>query len=197
MKILKLTGTDIGPATAIVYKNKKTEVSYFNIKHGSNGENLWTYRFGLSKTYFSPESEDEILALTEDNYVIKPIKKDKLELKDGKGNIKYAVTKDHMENHRKDVVLFWEIPNKNYTDVTYEISGKCIELGKGISGKERENISYISPAPVLEIIGDVVLVWRAVDAEDRKIEQTIKYTYNTGEWEIGVIAYSNPAQVTE
>jgi hypothetical protein len=195
MKILRLTSINVGPVIAQTFKKSKDANNiYFNIKHGSAGKNLWVYSCGLHSVHFKPANEKDSLELSGDNYILRPIKKrvggsedDKIVLKDKIGNTLYSISIDNMRHHKKDIILFWEIPNNNYTDVSYTTSGNVSELGKGWIGKERNEKLYSSPAPVLEIQGNCSLEWVAVDIDGFKIKQTIKYDFEKANWDISPI----------
>lgn len=173
MRVLKLTAVTSSPAIATVYNNRRNKELYFNIKHGSQGTELWAYSCELSKDFFAPETPSAELKLDQDNYVLIPVKKNGDLVKDKKGNALYMLTVDHNHNHRRDLLLFWEIPNVNYTDVGYSISGMANEIGKGWSGKDRGEYIFKSPAPVLEVYGDAVLEWHAQNKAGDTFKQTI------------------------
>lgn len=184
MRLQKLTSLKILPVVAQVHKNKTNNSLYYNIKHGTHGEGLWMYSCGLYKPYFTPENEGDKLEMKDDNYIIKPVKKDNVILRDKKKNVVYNITIDLSETHKKDIIVFWEIPNKNYLEVSFKVSGLATLLGEGISGKERGEVLYSSPAPVIEVLGDCELYWTGKDIENKNISQTIKYDYAKGEWDI-------------
>lgn len=173
MRILKLTAVSCSPAIATVYSNRKNKELYFNVKHGSQGSDLWAYSCELNKDYFKPDSASAELKMDADNYVIIPVKKNGQLVTDKKDNTLYMVTIDHNQNHKHDLLLFWEIPNVNYTKVEYKLSGMVNCIGTGWSGKERGNICFKSPAPVLEVYGNAVLEWSAIDQDGNSLKQTI------------------------
>lgn len=173
MRIIKLTGINSSPAIATVHRNHKSDNMYFNIKHGSQGENLWVYSCELNKSHFAPSALADELKLDNDNYVIIPVKKNGSVVKDKKDNTLYMITIDHNQNHKQDMLIFWEIPNVNYTEVTYKITGMANDIGHGWSGKERGEICFKSPAPVIEIYGNATLEWSGLDRDGNNIKQTI------------------------
>lgn len=173
MRVQTLTAVTSSAAIATVYNNRRNKALYFNIKHGSQGTELWAYSCELSKDYFIPELPSDELKLDQDNYVLIPVKKNGSVVKDKKGNALYMLTVDHNHNHRRDLLLFWEIPNVNYIDVTYSISGMANEIGKGWSGKDRGEYVFKSPAPVLEVYGDAMLEWSAKNKNGDTFKQTI------------------------
>lgn len=184
MRILKLTGVDIRPAVAMVYKNKVSNALYFNIQHGSFGKNFWIYTCGLNKIFFTPKDEQDRITLSDDNYILKPIKRNKEKIKDGKENILYNISIDSMENHKKDCIIFWEVPNKNYTNVTYTISGNAAMIAEGITGKERNDTIYSSPAPIIEAYGNCKLEWSGLNNNGERVSQTINFDYVNDKFDI-------------
>lgn len=165
MKIIRLTHLIALPATAIAIKNTRKDpaVLYYNIKHGSKGRNFVMHTTSINAKLAVPNDEDDILELKGDNYVMRPSYKANKVCKDVVGNVIYNINVDTLENHRRDIICYWEIPNKNYIKVNYTISGEIVELGKGESGKDRGDITFKSPSPVLEITGDGKLSWCATD----------------------------------
>lgn len=185
MKIIKLNAASIDKVRAHVNKKRGTGEKYLSIKHGSSG--FWIYYIMLSKNFFTLENEEDPLELKGDDYVLKPIKKNGNVIKDSKGNIVYCLEKDYMENHKKDNLVFWEIPNKYYTNVKHEISGMAKEIAVGIVGKERDGVAFSSPAPIIEVLGDCVLSWTGKNEHGDTIQQYIKYDYMSNTWDIGVV----------
>jgi len=176
MKILKLDHIGIKNAKAVVFKNKKNNELYFNIKHGSS--KFWVWSASLDKKYYKPKNDNDVLELSENDYILIPIKGKKEVLKDKKNNTLYFISKDYMEIHKNDILLLWEIPNKNYTSVKYKVEGNASVIGTGMAGKERDNVKYTSPAPVVEILGNCKLTWEAVDVNGDKYKQEIEYKNN-------------------
>jgi hypothetical protein len=188
MKMLKLTGLRVMPVYASVYIGKRTQVRYFNIMHGSRDFSVWSC--GMNKRLFNPDNygrDVDKIELTDNNYTLVPVET----AKNPNNTQFYAVYSDGVESHTTDIILFWEIPNKRYTEVTYSISGSCRELGSGVTGMTRDGIEYRSPAPVLEIYGDVTLSWSGKDMIGQSLSQTISYDYATASWKIP------PMEVTE
>lgn len=192
--IRKLTAFITEPVVAKVYFHKKNSKQYYNVKHGSSSKNanndsdLWSYSFGLAKNHFPVQDDVPELLLEGDDYIITTVKVNGESIKDKKGNVLYNISKDDNDVHKKDIILLWEIPNKNYIDVKYVAEGTCTILGEGISGKERGDVIYSSPAPVIEILGDVTLTWsgRYFDNNNgyKKVSQVIKYNYANNSWDI-------------
>lgn len=165
MRILTLTSEGIKPAVATVFKDK--DKSHYNIKHGSRGKDTHVLSYGLDKTFFDPVKLDQsTYELKDDNYILIPIKKDGIQVKDRNGNCLYSISIDNVRNHKKDAILILEIPNNNYTEVNFTTTGNVSVLGQGIIGKTRSDKLYSSPAPILEIYGDCVLTWTGKNGDD-------------------------------
>jgi len=189
MKILKITASVIKPVKAVTVRSRnvnKPDDLHYNVKFGSMGSDLWVYSMGVDRKLFKPKDAGDVLELTDDNYVLIPIKNNGDAIKDRKGNDIYYITVDHTEDHRKDTIALWEIPSRNYQNVEYTADGEVRVLGYGLTGKTRGSIKYISPAPVLEVMGDCVLKWTGIDKNNKEVSQTITYT-SDGKWEIGLI----------
>jgi len=187
MKIVKLTGLGIGSVTAQVYKNTKGKM-YFNISHGTKGKDLFVWKCGLRDGRFTPKSEGDTLELNDNNYIIRNVlDKNKQVMKDVNGNLLYNIDIDYMENHKNDLLVLWEIPNKNYKECRYTVTGDVDVIGEGKTGKIRGDKKFISPAPVLEIYGDCELVWSAVDKNNKGYKQIFKYDYAENKWSINPV----------
>jgi len=185
MKIIKLNATSIDKVKAHINKKRGTGEKYFSIKHGSSG--FWIYYIMLSRNFFTLDNEDDVLELKGDDYVLKPLKRRNSVIKDSKGNTVYCLEKDYMENHKRDNLVFWEIPNKYYTDVKHTISGMAKEIALGTVGKERNGIEFSSPAPIVEVLGDCTLSWVGKNEDGKIVQQSIKYDYMSNTWDIGII----------
>ncbi len=187
MRVLKLTGNIKSPAIAAATKFKNSDKMYYTLHIGSIGKDLWCYKIGLDFRHFKPQNSTDILTLSDDNYFIKPIFKNNTIVKDALGNDMYVITIDHMDNHKNDILLLWEIPNKyNYNNIEYKLDGLITELAIGYTGKIRSSLISKTPAPVLEITGDCEFSWTAED-DKSYYEQHIKYSYAEKEWEINPI----------
>jgi len=184
LKVIKLTGILIEPAVASATKFKNSDKVYYTLYNGSIGKDLWCYKIGLDYRYFKPENDSDVLKLTDNNYFLRPVYKDNEIVKDRLGNPMYALTIDHMDNHKNDVLLLWEIPNRyNYSNIKYKIDGIATELAIGYTGKVRSEVIYKTPSPIIEITGDVILSWTAED-DEHIYSQTIKYSYADSNWDI-------------
>lgn len=179
MRILTLTSEGIGNAVATIFKNKDT--IHFNIKHGSSGRDLHVWSCGMDKKYFNPaKHQSSTFELTDDNYVLLPVRKNGEQLKDKNNNNIYSVSIDNVKNHKKDIILIWEIPNNKYTSVVFTINGDVSLLGEGVIGKTRNGVDYTSPAPVLEIFGVCKLTWSGIDEHNNTVGGVIEYDKENG-----------------
>lgn len=183
MKIIKLTSSIVSKVIASTVKNKNKTKEYYNIKHGGRGEGLHTYKMGMDERIFKVDKSE--LILNDDNYILIPIYRQKKQLKDKADNFMYYISTDQMEDHKNDHIVFWEIPNKFYTDVKYEITGDVNTIACGTIGRSRGNVNYTSPAPILEVYGECTLSWTAIDNNGRKLEQV--FTFEDGKWNIGTV----------
>lgn len=184
MKILLLRDNIVSPATAIVRKNKTANKLYFYIPHGTRLPGLFAYNMGVNYKDFAPKNENEELKLDGNNYIILPVRKDDKIVTDSNNNTIYYVAKDYNTSHSDDIILFWEIPNKKYTDVEFKVSGEVEVIAKGFSGKQRGTELYKSPAPVLEIYGDCQFEWSG-KSDTGIVGQSIKYKYSdSNSWNI-------------
>lgn len=191
MKILKLTAYTLAPVEPVVYRTKNN-VSYYNIVVGTRDINHKRYIIKLNKHYFDPDTIEN-LTLNKDNYVLIPFLingkiADGNELhKDSNGNPMYILSKDNETIHKKDILVFWEIPNIMYTDVKFNTSGYVEVIARASSGKTRQGKIYTSPYPVLEVFGDCRLSWSARDKNGCICRQDITYNQRDDKWDIGVI----------
>lgn len=178
MRVMKLTHEEATIAEAFVIENPKSKQLYFNIWHGMRATNFWSYVCGLDHKLFAPECKNETLKLENNNFVLKPVIKKGTFVKDNKGNVLYCLTTDNDPKHRKDILLFWEIPNYNFFNVKYTVTMKAGILGEGSAGKVRGENVLLSPYPVIEILGDCTLSWMADDIEGNRYFQNIIVTVN-------------------
>lgn len=184
MRILNLTTFGISTATARSTWNKKNLRYYYNITLGFRGYEYKIYTIYLSHRHFKSEKNMEVLELTDNNYVLQPIKENGKIQKDNHGNPMYCIYCSDINNYKRDIVLIWEIPNKLYTDIMYEIKGDVRQLAEATYGQEREGKIYKSPIPVLEIFGDCELTWSGIDNHSLKVGQVIKYNYVLDQWDM-------------
>ena len=194
MRILRLTDLKIEPMEASCYtKIKDGETKrYYNVRHGSDEPGFHAYTCGLDVRYFKPETNSDVYRFTDDDYSLRQLYAPstdgkKKPLIDGLGNPFYLISKDRIESSKKDMIIFWEIPNKNFISCNYTLKGMVTEVAKGYIGKKRNNVTYKVPAPVLEVIGSCELTWEAVNADNQRFSQTIKYDTVEDRWDIGIL----------
>jgi len=192
MKIVRLTATGVEPVKAQAYYNNKKDTLYFNIKHGSVGENFGYWLGRISPKIKQPDDISDILVLDMNNYVFVPKRTETGVLKDKLGNTVYSIGIDFSSLHQRDIVIFWEIPNRNYSNVKFKTSGECEVIGTGYNGKDRGDIVYKSPAPIIEVVGNCELSWSGVDSDGNSIEQNILYDYTNGKWDIKPLQIIKP-----
>ena len=191
MKIMKLANNKVDYATATTYTNKEG-VHYFNLYLGTPGVNTWLWKCYLDKKYFVPDTSTSTMTLDKDNYNILPIKYRKKGvskyIKDSKGNISYNIVLDTEVSHVNDVLVLWELSNKKMSDVTYDITGDALIIGKASTGRDRGTGGDIIPALAIEITGDCKLEWSGMYNKE-EVRQVIEYVYTDKNWKI------NPMQV--
>jgi len=187
MRILKLTTDKIEPITARVYKNKDNNELYYNIKHGTYGPDSWAYSCCLYKPIFTPVNENDKYILDNNNYELKAIIKDDKILKDKHGNVVYNITTNKHNSDNRHNIIFWELPNKEYKDITYEVIGIFSILGSGITNHGTIDNLLLAPALVIEAVGPVKLTWKAKDINDNNLSQTVSYIAKHNKWIVGDI----------
>lgn len=174
MRVMLLTAEQAGPARATVIVNPQSGKLYYNIWHGLRSLGFWAYVCTLNHKHFAPRTRDDVIELDKNNYALKPVMKKGDCLKDSRDNELYCICVDEDDlSHRKNILLFWEIPNINYINVKFNTTANAALLGEGSYGKHRGKTHYISPYPVLEIMGDCTLEWSAEDIQGNKITQKI------------------------
>ena len=195
MKLVKLVNGTVAEVTARLTKPNRSGRRFYKITHGSFAHGLHAWILPLAQAIFGKQDdgvEGSEKVLTEDSYVLQPIIVKDKHITDINGQKKYRITRDNLLDHKKDVLLFWEIPNNYYTHVKYNISGSCAKIAEGKSGRNRNGKQYTSPFPVIEIMGDCTLTWSAKDTiNNREISQTISYKYNTEDFDISPIYEKN------
>jgi len=188
MKIIKLTYKETLPVTTTIIKNRDNK--YHNLKHGTRGLGLWEWSASMNVVNY-PVIEDKTILLDKDNYTIVPVTKDKKIITDSLHNVLYSITTDDITSHRKDILLLWELPIKNFKTISYTLSGDVLELGNGYIGKVRGTRRQKIAAPVLEITGDSTLTWTGVTFDNKHYKQTVNFTYSDSSWDI------NPPKLIE
>jgi len=172
--------------TAITYKRSEN-VRYFNIVHGNKGAMFGYWLARINKHIAQPVNDNDIYTFTGNNYTLVPYRHSDGVSTDKLGNTIYSVSSDNGTEHIRDIILFWEIPNRSYVKVDYKISGSVTEIGKGYTGRDRGEHVFKSTAPILEVFGDCTLEWTAVDLDGLTYTQTITYVHESGSWDVQVI----------
>jgi len=189
MKIVKLTTAEVKSVTCHAYSKYDDNGSIFRrytIRHGTMGKGFGYWLLPVMGNISIPEANDSVIELNNDYYTLIN-RKISGASKDILGNDMYSLSRDFSTLHRKDLIVLWDIPNKNYTDVGYTINGDVELIGTGYNGKIRGEHTYKSPAPVLEVFGDCNMEWYATDKEGNKLTQKIAYDYASGQWDISTI----------
>lgn len=192
MKIVKLTTAEVKSAICQTYSKKKENGKVYrtySIKHGTSGTDFGYWLLPVTSSIDIPTSDGDSKELNDNKYILVKRKQDNKSV-DRLGNNLYMLAMDYNTLHQKDLIVLWEIPNKNYTSVIYTINGDVEYLGKGYNGKVRGSIIYKSPAPVLEVFGDCTIGWEAVNKEGHTCTQQIAYDYARGQWDIQPIVTS-------
>ena len=182
MKLLRLTYLATEEVKAQAFKSNNKESMHYAVKHGTDGSNFGYWLGRISKKVSEPDNISDVFTLKGNNFILLPVKRDSEILRDKLGNIVYTIGIDFNTMHQKDIILYWEIVNKNYNTIEYSISGDVSEIGKGYNGKDRGDIVYKSPAPVLEIYGNCTLNWTAVDVLGDEYTQEI--VYHDNDWDV-------------
>lgn len=181
MFIMKYSNYNLQPAVAKLYTsrvNNKVNTMY-TVDIGMTGKELWKYfmKVGKSITDFIQPDTTEI-ALTGGDFYIKPVRDASGNvIKDNLGNTRYKIERDSNELYKNDIILFLEIPTRNFTSINYKLSGNAIELAKAYMGKERDDLIIKSPALVIEGTGDFEIRWNGVDMNGNAISDGLKYDY--------------------
>lgn len=187
MYFKKISLYDVSPVVANVFKNKKTGGMYYNLRIGTPGEKTWEYNLLFDKRYYSPVEVTDRLTLDNNNYIIKPIKEKSSQgrfeaKKDKRGNVFYVVTEDQSSFHKKDLILLWELPNRNFTEIKYDVKGSHNIIAEAKAGKERDSEVFTSPILLIELLGDCILHWVGTQDSGAMLEQEIKFTYESGQF---------------
>ena len=72
--------------------------------------------------------------------------------------------------------IFINIPNDYFIKVVYSLQGNCKLIGKGTNGRFRENISYKSPALVVEATGTCTIAWEGTRSDGTIVRGEYRYT---------------------
>lgn len=181
MRFTKISGTSTSTVSTVLHKagNK----SYHNVKHGSYGKGLWKWSIGMKSDIF-PVVDNKTLTLDQDNYILIPVKRNNATSKDGIGNTMYNISTDEMLSHKNDIIALWEPDAVNINDFEYTITGCIEEIGKGYTGKTRNDRTIKIPTPIFEITGSCDIKWEGIGPNNVKHSQHISYCGDTDEWNI-------------
>ena len=78
--------------------------------------------------------------------------------------------------------IVFEVVSEEYSDndyfikVVYSLQGNCKLIGKGTNGRFRENISYKSPALVVEATGTCTIAWEGTRSDGTIVRGEYRYT---------------------
>lgn len=192
MYFKKISLYDLSQPEATVFKNKKTGDLFYNLRLGTTGDGTWEYVLLFDKRTYIPTNVSDKLVLDGNNYIIKPLKTKDQEgkhqlIKDGQDNVQYIVSEDGSSFHKKDLILVWELPNRNFTKIDYNIKGSHNILATAITGKERNGKTYVSRIVLAELLSDCELHWEGEQDTGDILEQTISFKYETGQFTINLI----------
>lgn len=180
---LNLTGLHTPVAKVIRWNNKL----YFNYIFGLKRPGFAQYTLAFDAKEFKPKDEEDKLELNGSDYIILPIKRNNVSVSDRHGNVVYCAYRDRIKAHMRDIVLFWEIPNYNYTNIEYTISGDAWKMAEASSGVVRPSGITKIFMPVINIYGNTVLTWTALNSENKVVTQEVKYDITTDDWDVGNI----------
>ena len=184
MNVISIGIKDIRKVSTTVVNNKKKGIKHHNIRHGSRGKNFWEYSIGVSSSICKVDDSEERVVLDDDNYILLPIMRKDIQVKDGRGNPMYYIDSDTQGNHDEDYLVLWNIPIIHDREIKFTVSGNAMILGNGVVGRIRNDNLLQAPAPVVEVTGSAILKWSYIDGEDL-IKQTT--TFNGKTWTIGEI----------
>lgn len=188
MRIFQIHGLTLSKPIAYTYENKENNELYYNISIGMDDLYFKQYILKLDAKYFKPKSIDDKLELSDDNYILKPyLIPHSNNIYRVKKNQVYMISKNNSHIQRSDILLLWEIPNKQYTNVKYKTEGFVNVIAEASAGRYRNNKIYSSPCPVLEIFGDCKLSWIGTDINGNKFSQNIEYNTVSDKIEIQAI----------
>jgi hypothetical protein len=168
MKILTLKNNTIEYARATAYISKCGR-RYYNVKHGSVGEDLWEYRMELDSRYYKDLTADSII-LDSDMYVIKPVRdKNRTIVRDSLYNPIYTIAESSMCADRKGIILLASSPfGDNYvvTNFNTDESKNITLLAIGTFSIKHMYVDFAGfdvpfkiPAPVFEITDTATVYW--------------------------------------
>lgn len=184
MEVIKLMpGGLTEPGIARPYKCAANGKLYYNIVNGTSETGFNKYVIYLREKDFRDLSNlnKSSILLDRKDYVIKPVYLGNTVAKDESGNVKYNLHLNKFDSVYKTSLVIWEIPNFHYEDVKFEvISGNVEVLGQGTNGINRDGRAYTSPAPILEVEGDVTISWSGKDRRGNMVGEVLTRVNN--EW---------------
>ena len=113
---------------------------FFNVKIGNKAG--WEIRYSLDSRTFKPKKE-EILPLKGNNFILKPIIKNKNIIKDKHNNTYYTISKNNSFEYKKDYYIFWDslILNNEFKIIN---SKNITIIGKGKRLiEDKEHVSLV------------------------------------------------------
>lgn len=172
---------ELKPAVArrFVSKVVNADKLVYTLAIGSPGVDLWLYYMSIGKSILKNiEGTPDEIVLDKNSYTIRPIRDaNKNVIKDKKGNIRYRIEEDPNTAFKNDMILLVELPNKNYLEIKYRLEGDVSLLAEACTGKERQAMTFKSPALVLEVTGDFKLVYEAKDQNGNLVTGAMSYDY--------------------
>lgn len=172
---------ELKPAVArrFVSKVVNADKMVYTLAIGSPGTNLWLYYMTIGKSILKNiEGTPEEIVLDKNSYIIRPIRDaNKNIIKDKKGNVRYRIEEDVNATYKNDMILFVELPNRNYVDIQHKLEGSVTLLAEAWAGKERQDTTFRSPALALEVTGDFKLVYTAKDQNGNVVTGVMSYDY--------------------
>ena len=179
MKFLKLSDHKLDKLVANVYKNDKNGNLYYIVRHGDlNVKNISAqYTLSIDSKLAKPKEESDIFVLEDETLTIKPIYVRGSLVKNKRNEQLYTITAERSGMPDKDMFVFWYIPANRckHGDVTYTLQGNVNLIAEARYAKDRGEVIFSTPAPVLEIYGNCVLTWSGVDLDGKKHGQSITY----------------------
>ena len=178
---LNLTGFKTPEATTYIRCGDRV---YFNYRFGLKRYGFSEYRLTFSYKDFKPNSITDVMTLDKDNYIILPITKNDKDQYNKNNQKLYCVYEDKSKSHTKDTILFWEIPNRNYTNIEYRLEGDVSLLAQASTGLVRNEKTFKTPILMLDVYGSCELHWEANNYLGDKVSQTITYSYEDDRWDL-------------
>lgn len=181
MEIIKLSsGGKAVEATAKVFNSKGGKV-YYNLGNGLDEVDFHRYKICLKEEDFKDIAKlnRPNILLDRKDYFLKAVYNKAGLYRDRLNNTRYNLGIEKDTTTYDTTLVIWEIPNFHYVDVEYKIvSGNVEVIGEGINGIDRGGIKYKSPAPILEIEGDVVIKWSGKDKKGDSVGEILTRVNN-------------------